>query len=154
MRNSTLAFLLGALLAAGATAAFFLVRDRAPHRHEEGRDPAKAPAHDPAEIRLSPSAVESVGIRTAAVRKQKLGRVLTASAVIRPNADQVAHVSPRVTGKVVEIKAVQGSEVKAGGPLVVLDSVDVGHAAAAYLKARASLEVAKVNFDREEELIK
>lgn len=122
--------------------------------HDHGKGEGKGKEEDEGTVHLDEDARKSVGIRAVPIQKQKLGASLVATAVVRPVADMLAHVSPKVGGKVVAIKAVQGSEVKQGEALVVLDSIDVGNAAADYLKAKASLEVGKVNFDREEELFK
>lgn len=155
MRRIALTFGLGLALGAGAISLVLLTRkephaEENTHRHE---DHSKAP-EDEGVVVLTEEARKSAGIVSTTVRKQKIGFVLTATAIVRPNADQLAHVSPRITGRVIEIRAVQGSQVKRGDPLLVLDSIEAGTAAAEFLKAKAAVEVAKINYEREEALMK
>jgi cobalt-zinc-cadmium efflux system membrane fusion protein len=110
--------------------------------------------HSEDEVHLSGPAREGAGIRTIEVLRRRYGSVLSSTAVIRSNADRLAHVSPRVAGRVVAIKALQGSPVKQGDPLLVIDSIEMGSAAADFLKARAALDVARVGFEMEEDLVK
>lgn len=159
MKKALLPLIVGLVVGAGLVLLF----TRPFHRHSGGHDESGHEGHDHGKeekekdesiIELPSAARKAAGISAVTLQKQKVGSVLTATAIVRPNADQVAHVSSKVTGRVVEIKAVQGSEVKQGDPLLVLDSIEVGTAAADYLKAKAGLEVAKINFDREDELLK
>ncbi len=160
MRKSIFTLAVGLALGAGLVLLFSRSFHPPHDEHEEGghdghdHGKEKEKEKDESIIELPPAARKAAGIRAVTIEKRRVGSVLAATAVIRPNADQVAHVSSKVTGRVVEIKAVQGSEVKQGDPLLVLDSIDVGTAAADYLKAKAGLEVAKINFDREDELMK
>ena len=165
MKKTALVLVLGAILGAALVRFVFpsgATKASGEHGHEEaekghgGHDHGKGEGkeEDESTVKLDEEARKSVGIRAVQIQKQKLGASFNATAVVRPVADQLAHVSPKVGGKVLSIKAVQGTEVKQGDPLVVLDSIDVGNAAAEYLKAKANLEVAKVNFEREDELFK
>lgn len=126
--------------------------EHAGHGHEERAKSEEQ--EDEGRVQLPDAARKAAGIRTLTIQRKKMGAVLSATAIVRPNAEQLAHVSSKVPGRVVEIKATQGSVVKQGDALLVLDSIDVGNAAADYLKAKAGIEVAKINFDREEELMK
>lgn len=159
------ALLLGLLLgiAGGGGGTYFLLRGKGQddHAHSEeegdGHDHGKEKAgekKDEGVVRLSDEARKVVRIRLATLEKRKLGVVLTATGGIRPNAHQVAHVTPKVSGKVAEVLAFQGSKVKRDDPLLVLDSIEMGAAAADFLKAKSALEVGKINFEREEELMK
>ncbi|HKR55547.1 MAG TPA: efflux RND transporter periplasmic adaptor subunit, partial [Gemmatimonadales bacterium] len=97
---------------------------------------------------------KSAGIRSVTVRRQKLEAVISATATVRPNGDRLAHVGTKVTGRIVKAPVLEGAQVKAGDTLLALDSIEVGAGAVEFLKARSALEVAKINFDREEEMMK
>lgn len=161
------ALLAGLLAGAGLGAGIMHYSHRAAssrdHAHEEagagheGHDNGKEKEGGKADeglVRLSEEARKAVRIRLATVEKRRMGIVLTATGGIRPNAYQVAHVSPKVSGKVAEVSALQGSKVKRGDVLLTLDSIEMGAASADFLKAKSGLEVAKINFEREEELMK
>jgi cobalt-zinc-cadmium efflux system membrane fusion protein len=160
MKGATiLAFVLG--LALGGAGVYLLGRGHShdEHGHEEdghdhGAEEGKKPKGEENLVRLSEEAAKAVRIRLGTAERKRLGAVLTATGAIRPNAYQVAHVSPKVSGKIAEVSAFQGTKVKKGDPLLVLDSIDMGAAAAEFLKAKSALEVARVNFEREDELMK
>jgi cobalt-zinc-cadmium efflux system membrane fusion protein len=165
----TIALLVGLLAGAAGGAGAMHLRHKAAghgdhgHEHEEaeaghdGHDHGKEKEGERADeglVRLSEEARKAVRIRLATVEKRRLGILLTATGGIRPNAYQVAHVSPKVPGKVAEVSAFQGTRVKRGDPLLVLDSIEMGAASADFLKTKSALEVAKINFEREDELMK
>jgi cobalt-zinc-cadmium efflux system membrane fusion protein len=160
MKGATiLVFVLG--LALGGGGVYLLGRGHShdDHGHEEdghehGAEEGKKPKGEENLVRLSEEAAKAVRIRLGTAERKRLGAVLTATGAIRPNAYQVAHVSPKVSGKVAEVSAFQGTKVKKGDPLLVLDSIDMGAAAAEFLKAKSALDVARVNFEREDELMK
>ncbi|MFQ5666194.1 MAG: efflux RND transporter periplasmic adaptor subunit [Candidatus Binatia bacterium] len=110
--------------------------------------------HAEERIDLPPEAVETAGIRTAPATYAPLSEQIEATAVIKPNEYRLAHVNPRISGKAIEVKAELGDLVDAGTVLAELDSIELGEKKAAFLQARASLEVARRNYRREERLFK
>lgn len=104
--------------------------------HSEGQEETH-------QVRLSKEAQANIGLRMAVVKKTVVGEALAATAEIQPNADRMAHVSPRIGGRAVKILADLGQEVKRGESLAILDSVELGEAKSTYLKARAELEPAQ-----------
>ena len=145
MKRTVIGFVLGLLLGGGMAVLLRLPPVRPPAGTPPSREPAQTPEHphEPAEpdgrreegiVRLSESARKASGLRVAQVEKRRLGPVIEATGVIRPNADLLAHVSPKVTGRILEIRAWQGSQVQRGDPLLVLDSIEMGEAAADWLK--------------------
>ena len=78
--------------------------------------------------------------------------MLTANIVA--NQDRLAHVTPRVEGKLVQVPAKLGDEVKPGQPLAVIDSIQMGEARAEFRRTQSELELAKANFERNDRLYK
>ncbi len=154
MTKHILIFAAGIALGAAVVAALPKAPATPPKDPHEGHDHGQAEKQqDDDTVTLSDDARKAAGIRVATVAKQKLSAVVTATATIRPNADTLAHVSPKVIGRVVEVTALQGAQVKRGDTLLSIDSIDVGNLATELLEARATLEVAEVNFNREKDLI-
>jgi cobalt-zinc-cadmium efflux system membrane fusion protein len=117
--------------------------------------PGSAPHTGPAaRVALSPAAVAGLGLKTVAAERRVLDAVIRATAVIRANENRLAHVSPRISGKAVDVQAVLGNRVEAGQALAYLDSLELGEKKSAFLQARANLEVARRNYDREARLFK
>lgn len=103
-------------------------------------------------IHLTPEAIQTIGLQTEAARAQELTSRLVTTAVIKPNEYRIAHVSPRIPGKAVEVYAKLGDNVKKGTVLAELDSLELGTKKAELLRAEADLNVTRRNYDREKGL--
>src|SRR5215831_15021294 len=68
-------------------------------------------------IRLSPEALQTLTLRTAPVERRPLTEEVRVTAVIKPNENRLAHVSPRIAGRVVEVRKLLGDTVKTGDVL-------------------------------------
>jgi cobalt-zinc-cadmium efflux system membrane fusion protein len=111
-------------------------------------DPSALPTHDPRGCKLltakitfaSPEAVQTAGLRVAAVREQPLATTVTAAAELDYDPDRLAKLSPRAAGVVVRVLRDRGEPFKAGDVLVLIDAAEVGKAKADYLWAVAQLQ--------------
>lgn len=137
-----LAVLLAALLAQGCG------QNEAPRNEPQ----ANGQAQEEGRLELTPGALETISLKTAAVEIRPIGGGIKTTAVIEPDKTRIAHVSPRIPGRVSSVNAFLGDKVTKGEVLAELDSIELGQAKAEYLKARADLEVARANFKREERL--
>lgn len=104
-------------------------------------------------IKLSAEAVQRFGIQLADVAAGEIEQRVVLPAEIVLNADHVAHLVPRVTGMVREVRKMVGDRVEAGELLAVLDSRELAEAKAADLAAEARLKVAEANFKRVQRLL-
>lgn len=120
------------------------------HREETSNE------HDGEEehITLSPEALKTIGIETAPVELRTIGGEIKTTAVIEPDRTRIAHVSPRISGRVTDVSAYLGDNVENGQILAELDSIELGQAKAEYLKSKANLEVSQANYQRENRLYK
>ena len=62
-------------------------------------------------IKLSPEALETLNIKTTQVKLRNLGGEITTTAVIEPDHTRIAHVSPRISGRAIDIKAHLGDQL-------------------------------------------
>ncbi len=128
---------------------------------ERDSSPATPAEHDAAEsdhaeerTELPAKALEAIAVQTTVVTHKPLRQEIRATAVIKPNEYRLAHVSPRIPGKAIEVKAVLGDIVEPGQTLAYLDSPELEEKKAAFLQARTNLEVARRNYEREDRLFK
>lgn len=123
---------------------------------EHAHDAAEPTAQDHGEerITLPPAALQTVSFTTVPVERRGLEQEIRATAVIKPNENRLAHVSPRIPGKAIVVKALLGDPVEPGQTLAELDSLELGERKAAFLQARTNLDVARRNYEREERLFK
>jgi len=122
-----------------------------------GEPPPETAAGGPSggeRVVLQPEAATSSGITVAAVEERALDAGLRATAVIRPNENRLAHVSPPIPGRAIEVRTVLGDRVQPGQTLALLDSLELGEKKSAFLQTRTSLEVARRNAEREERLFR
>ena len=108
--------------------------------------------HGERAVTLDPGTAARAGVEVAvagpgaiAIRRELPGEV-------RPNGDRLAHVAPRVGGIAREVHASLGDRVEAGQLLAVLESRELAEARAAWLAARARVELARKTFAREDRL--
>jgi len=123
----------------------------ADHEHAEDES-GEHHEHDGAVVRLSPEARATFGIETAEASPGKLERTITLPGEVRLNADRVAHIVPRVSGMVREVRKKLGDAVTPGEVLAVLDSRELADAKAADLAAASRHELAKLNVERIQKL--
>ena len=119
------------------------------HDHDDHAEPDE---HEEGHVELTEDQFASAGIEVQAVGPGRLSEALTLPGTIAPNADAVLHVTPRVTGRVREVRKHLGEQVEVGDLLCVIDSVPLGDAAAAYLRARAVAESAEETLERGKQL--
>lgn len=125
-----------------------------------GREHAEAPLHDDhadhddhgathaaGTVIVSEAAAASFGYAEAVEREVSAPLSLTAEAGW--NEDRLAHVTPRIPGRITSVRASLGEEVERGRPLAMLDSLELAQAKSDYLAARSRLELAQKNFERE-----
>lgn len=104
-------------------------------------------------VQLSPEALTRAKVRAVAAELRDLPSEIDTTGEVAFDQDRVAHVSPRIPGRVHRVSAKLGDTVKARQSLAVIDSIDLGRAKARYLQARAQLSLARQSLRREEKLL-
>ena len=108
--------------------------------------------HVEGEIRLESPKLERAGIETAVVESRFLAARLDATGEVDYEQDRMAHVSPRISGRVHKVFVDLGERVWRGAALVVIDSIELGQAKASFLASKAAEDVARQNHEREQRL--
>jgi cobalt-zinc-cadmium efflux system membrane fusion protein len=117
-----------------------------------GQDSSEEEGHEEGLVELSSEKSAVAGIETTIASIEGLSAQLTTTGQVDFNQDRLAHVSPRIPGRVHEVKARLGQTVRQGEVLAILDSIELGRAKAQYLQAKAREQLARENFAREERL--
>ena len=121
--------------------------DHADHDdHDEDGDHADHDDHDEHEdvVKLSDADMKKFGIEIAKAGTGKLPVDVSLPGEVAVNEDRIAHVTPRVSGVVNEVRKTLGDHVHAGEVMAVLDSPEMGEAQVAYLDTKTALVVAKI----------
>ncbi len=103
-------------------------------------------------LKLSAEEIKSAGIKTEKLKLASQVDQLVLTATIRANEDRLAHVAPRVSGRVTKVNANLGDKITQGQSLALLDSVELGEAHSAYLQAQSQFSLSKSDFDRAQKL--
>jgi cobalt-zinc-cadmium efflux system membrane fusion protein len=123
---------------------------------DAGQEEAEVAEHDEhgedGVVELTPEAIERIGLATETAARTTLAGRRTTTGTLGFDEERLAHVAPRVDGRLVRVPASLGSRVSADEVLAVVDSMELGEAKAAFLRARARHEVAQRRFEREESL--
>lgn len=103
---------------------------------------------------LTADEAEVAGLKVSALEERQVAEQVIVTATIQANQDRLAHVAPRVPSRIVKVAANLGDHVKQGQTMALLDSVELGEAHSAYLKARTEAQLAQRNLERAEGLYK
>ena len=99
-------------------------------------------------IKLSSTEIQQSGVTIAKVTKQPIQDQLSFTANILANQNKLAHVTPRIEGKLSKVIANLGDHVKTGQTLAEIDSIQMGEARAQFRSSKTDLALAQANFDR------
>lgn len=115
---------------------------------------APTPVVDKSVVRLTADEIQTSGILIQPVRRAEFRTTRDFPGTIEPNEHALAEITTLVRGRVIDVYADLGREVKGGNLLALLYSSELGMAQSAYLKATAKLNVADRAFRRAELLLK
>lgn len=121
-------------------------------KHAEHAGEKKAGHTENEALTLTTEEAERAGVKVEEVQARALGETIMVTATIRPDHDKLAHVAPRIEGRITAAPVRLGDRVRAGQPLATLDSVAVGEAHAAWVQAQSELRIAEADFKRAESL--
>jgi cobalt-zinc-cadmium efflux system membrane fusion protein len=119
--------------------------------HTEGKEEQHK---DEGLIKLSDEEASRAGVRTEVLEERQLADTFRVTATVEANRERIAHVLPRIPGRITKVSAKLGDAVKQGQPLATLESIEAGEAYSAYRQALAEANVAKSAYDRAERLHK
>lgn len=124
------------------------------HVHESDNDerPKEGAERHSKVVRISPDAIARMGIRIAKADSVSAAGALEIPAEVQAEPDREAHISSVVSGQVAAVQVSVGDRVEKGQHLASIRSVALGEARAQSARSRATMEVAKANFQRQEEL--
>lgn len=122
------------------------------HDHDEGGHTHGEGEHEEGAITLNPEQIAAAGIETLPAARGSLAREIVVPGKIATAADRMAHVVPKVGGTVTEIRKNLGDTVGKGETLALIESREMAEAAAEYLAAGRSAELARATFNREKGL--
>jgi len=124
-----------------------------PHDENESKgEHAGETGHENGIVTLSSERIAAAKIQTKPVERRALAPQLETTGEVGYEEERMAHVSPRISGRVVRANAGLGDQVRQGGVLAVIDSVELGQARATYAAAKTREDLARETYEREKSL--
>ena len=124
-----------------------------PPSNATGANPP-APSAESGLVRLTAEKLKAAGITVQPIARGEFRTFRDFPGTVEPNEHALAEITTLVRGRVIDVYADLGREVKGGTLLALLYSSELGMAQSAYLKATAKLNVADRAFRRAELLLK
>lgn len=113
-------------------------------------------SHEPAvphQVRLTPAAIAEAGIATWKVQVVDLAHILVLNGSVGYDENRLLQVAANVKGRVASIPVDLGSRVKAGDPLLVIESVDLGRTREELVKELSIFNVSARAYERARKLV-
>ncbi|QWT47163.1 efflux RND transporter periplasmic adaptor subunit [Azospira inquinata] len=117
--------------------------------HKEAPPPAAAPT-DPNLVTIGPDLANQ--IKVATVGSAPISETLRVAGRLDFDEQHLARIGATVTGRITQVSAILGQNVKAGQPLAQLNSTELSDAQLAFLKANAQAQLERRNVDRAQQL--
>ena len=104
-------------------------------------------------IQLNLESIDAANFKVEEVSIRSLQSILKVPGKVQFNENKLAHVGTRVPGRIVEVRANLGDKAKEGDTLAVIDSMELGAAQSAYLKAKANFSAQAKSYKRAKNLL-
>lgn len=126
---------------------------KAPAAEPAAPEAEKAESATPERVHLTPAAISEAGITTWKVQVVDLSHLLSLTGNVSYDENRLLSVAANVKGRVASIPVDLGTHVKAGDPLVVIESVELGRAREDFLKQVSAFRVATNAWERAKKLV-
>lgn len=121
-----------------------------PEKTEAPRQQAAAPA-DPNLVKAGENLTRI--IRLGEVTSAELSDTLRVAGQVDFDEQRITRIGATVTGRIIDLQATLGQQVKVGQTLAVLNSTELGAAQLAYMKARAQAQLNERGVERARQLL-
>ncbi len=142
------------VLTTGLAAVLLLIVTGCGEKHSGSKKDEDHHGESEQAVHLSQKELAEFGVKLDVVGPAMLGITMELPGEITLNRDRVAHVVPRVSGIVREVRKRLGDSVQKGEVMVVIESRDLADAKSGFLAARERLTLADAAYEREFRLYK
>lgn len=112
---------------------------------------AAAAQHDPAEVKINPALRPQ--IRVGAAEWADVQASLAVTGRIEADETRLERVGSPVTGRIAELKVIEGQNVRRGDVLATLNSTELSEGQFAYLRAMSQADLARRTTERARQLL-
>lgn len=115
--------------------------------------PAELPFFEDGVIKLPELFAEKAALQSEVVEETDITPVIHVTGVLEFDELRIAEVGSRISGRVKEVKVIEGTKVKPGDVLATMDSAELGKAQADIFAVVAKAQVAERDKERKKKLL-
>jgi cobalt-zinc-cadmium efflux system membrane fusion protein len=105
-------------------------------------------------IRLPPAFAERIGLKTTVAAVTEISPVVHVTGVLEFDEQRIAAVGSRISGRVRQVKVIEGTKVEPGDILATMESAELGKAQAEIFSVKARAQYADADERRKLQLLK
>ncbi len=104
-------------------------------------------------IRVPPAFAERIGIKTSVATVTEISPVVHVTGVLEFDEQRIAAVGSRISGRVRQVKVIEGTRVEPGDVLATMESAELGKAQAEIFSVKARAQYADTDKKRKKQLL-
>jgi len=111
------------------------------------------PYFDNGVVRLPPAFAERIGLKTQDAVVTNISPVVYVTGVLEFDEQRIAAVGSRISGRVKEVRVIEGTKVQPGDTLATMESAELGKAQADIVSVKARAQYADTDEERKKKLL-
>lgn len=111
------------------------------------------PYFDNGVVRLPPAFAERIGLKTQDAVITNISPVVYVTGVLEFDEQRIAAVGSRISGRVKEVRVIEGTKVQPGDTLATMESAELGKAQADIVSVKARAQYADTDEERKKKLL-
>ncbi len=120
---------------------------------EQDAPPPELPYFDDGVVRLPAAFAQRIGLKTQTATATDIDPVVHVTGVLEFDEQRIAAVGSRISGRVKEVRVIEGTRVKPGDTLATMESAELGKAQAEIFSVQARAKYAGTDEARKKKLL-
>ena len=121
--------------------------------HDKDNAAPELPYFDDGIVRLPPAFAQRIGLKTQDAAVTNIAPVVHVTGVLEFDEQRIAAVGSRISGRVKEVRVIEGTRVQPGDTLATMESAELGKAQADIFSVRARAQYADTDEERKKKLL-
>lgn len=126
--------------------------EAAAHDNDEAAPPS-LPYFEDGVVRLPPAFAQRIGLKTQDAKIETIAPVVYVTGVMEFDEQRIAAVGSRISGRVKEVRVIEGTKVQPGDTLATMESAELGKAQADIFAVKARAQYADTDEERKKQLL-
>lgn len=127
--------------------------EAAAHDNKAEAGPPALPYFEDGVVRLPAAFAERIGLRSEPAKQTDITPVVHVTGVLEFDEQRIAAVGSRISGRVKDVRVIEGTKVASGDVLATMESAELGKAQADIFAVKARAQYAGIDKKRKEKLL-